>query len=315
MRLLLLHLDDALEPQADFVQSCLAAGAEGIDARAVGRDLRLWGRDQTLDHLRNQIFAQHDESGPVLTFMGSGDFHHVSALLVDYALRKETGPVTLIHLDNHPDWVRFNGGMHCGSWVNRALAHERIAKVITLGVCSDDLVSPGRKGAELGPLLSGRVELYPYAHPPSRVRGADTSGASFDLRSGMLRWKTIAAMGPQAFADHLMTRIETDAVYLTLDKDVLSSRDAVTNWDQGHMSLHYALHLIRRIGQRHRLVGADVTGDYSAPLYGGSVVSRLMKRAEIVIDQPWGRPSPETFNNLNSAANLALLEVFGEIMP
>ena len=97
-------------------------------------------------------------------------------------------------------------------------------------------------------------------------------------------------------------------------KDVLCSLDAVTNWDQGRMKLADVLHLLNEIGKSHRIIGADVTGDYSRPRYGGGVWTRLMKRGECLIDQPRDAPPDAEVVNVNSAANYALLDVFGAVM-
>ena len=48
---------------------------------------------------------------------GSGDFHHLSALLV----RRIPTPLTLVSFDNHPDWDIRPPRWCCGSWINRAL--------------------------------------------------------------------------------------------------------------------------------------------------------------------------------------------------
>jgi len=78
--------------------------------------------------------------------------------------------------------------------------------------------------------------------------------------------------------------------------------------------LPYLLALISEIGSRHRIIGADVIGDYSAPNYTGDFRTRLLKKAEIFVDQPHVRPKAETTRNINSAANHALLEVLAEYM-
>jgi len=292
------------------------AGARELNDKAGGREIRLWGRQASLDSLWRSLASAHPlgREKPRLSFMGSGDFHHVSALLLSLALEQRSKPVTVIHIDNHPDWVHFTGGIHCGSWVNSALANPLVAKVITIGVCSSDLRAPERKGANLVPLANGRLELYPFAHPPSRVKAAYGSGASFEQICGAIYWKSIAEFGEANFLDRLLTRIKTEAVYLTIDKDVLSKADAVTNWDQGCMRLPYVLWLISGIAERHRIIGADVTGDYSTPNYGGGLWMRAIKRAETVIDQPFQRSDIRSTRNINSAANHALLEVLGESM-
>jgi len=316
VQLLLLHLDDALELQPDFVRACKFAGAHQYFDKDAGREVRLWGKQNALANLGREIVKNTPATGkdPQLCFMGSGDFHHITAMLLDGALERQSGPATLIHFDNHPDWVTFDGGLHCGSWVNSALANANIQKVITIGVCSSDLRSPERKGANLHWLGEGKLELYPYEHPPSRVLADYGNGASYRQEKGALHWKSISEIGEENFIDRMLSRIRTEAVYVTIDKDVLAADDAVTNWDQGRMRLPYLLALISEIGSRHRIIGADVIGDYSVPSYTGSLRTKLMKRAEILIDQPRIRQGAETTRNINSAANHALLEVLAEYM-
>jgi hypothetical protein len=317
LQLLLLHLDDALELQPDFVRSCMMAGAHEVSDKESGSAIRLWGRRQALDAVWRNLAkaAPLAREGSRLCFMGSGDFHHVTALLLSLALERCRQPVTVIHIDNHPDWVHFDNGMHCGSWINKALEQPLVKKVITLGVCSHDLKSPERKGANLVPLSDGRLELYPYMHPPSKVKSSYGSGPSFSQIDGALHWQSISELGEANFVDRLLGRIQTEAVYVTIDKDVLSDADAVTNWDQGCMQLPYVLWLLSEIGEHHRVIGADVTGDYSTPQYGGDFYTRTMKKAEVLIDQPFRRRDMMATRNINSAANHALLEVLSELMP
>ncbi|WP_337270520.1 arginase family protein [Oryzifoliimicrobium ureilyticus] len=316
MQLLLLHFDDALELQPDFRHSCLMAGARELVDKENGGLVRLWAKQRALDEIYRALspLCSTIAKKPLLCFLGSGDFHHLSAMLVALATERNGRPVTIVHIDNHPDWVRFAGGMHCGSWINRALENPLIEKVVTIGVCSNDLRSPERKGANLANIASGKLELYPYAHPPSRVRAQYGEGASFSQVGNQIHWRTISEMGEANFMDRLLDRINTEDVYITIDKDALCLSDAVTNWDQGSMRLPYVLSIISEIGARHRIIGADVIGDYSRPAYSGPVFTRAMKRAEIVIDQPAARRQGETVRNINSAANHALLEVLSEAM-
>ncbi len=315
MQLCLLHLDDALESQPDFISACDKAGARQIQMKEDGRGIRLWGCWAGLDAFHDNMKKQWPEgNSPKLCFLGSGDFHHVTSFLLAQALENQPNLVTLIHFDNHPDWVNFEKGTHCGSWVNRALGHRQVQKVITIGVCSHDLRLPEWKGANLTLLSQALLELYPYDHAPSRVRHDYGVGASFEQVDGHLRWKTIRAIGEQNFIDHLLSRIKTKSVYLTIDKDVLAYEDAITNWDQGCMRLPYLLSLIREISRYHRIVGADVTGDYSSPVYSGSLWTKLSKHAEIFMDQPRVKLDSRQTANINSAANHALLEVLSEAM-
>ncbi|NTE54625.1 arginase [Agrobacterium tumefaciens] len=316
MQLLLLHLDDALELQPDFVRACTLAGACHHVDKSSGKAIRLWGRQKMLAELGRDIARSLPprSKGPQLAFIGSGDFHHVTALLLDAALERYPVSTTLVHFDNHPDWVNFEGGMHCGSWINSALSNANVAKVVTIGVCSSDLRNPERKGANLSWLRQGKLELYPYEHPPSRVKADYGNGASYRQDRGALHWNSISEIGEDNFIDRILSRISTEAVYFTIDKDVLAVDDAVTNWDQGRMRLPYLMALISEIGSRHHVIGADVIGDYSAPHYTGGLTTRLLKQAEIFIDQPRLRQAADVVRNINSAANHALLEVLAETM-
>ena len=315
MKLCLLHLDDALHAQSALMQTCARHGAQHIEAKQEGADIRLWGRREQYEHLQpllGDYFKRVNE--PTLFFMGSGDFHHVSALLLEEALKKNDGQVTLIHFDNHPDWVYFDDGIHCGSWVNRALESPKLAKVLTVGVCSKDLYLPDFKGGNLSLLSQGLLELFPYSHAPSYVRCDYGSGISHTQKDNRIHWQTIESWGEQAFLEFFLTRIQTKKVYITIDKDVLTHEHAHTNWDQGMMRLPFLLQMLREIGESHHVVGADVIGDYSTPHYTGSFWTRLKKHAEIWIDQPRAKQTQANMAALNSITNHALIEVFSEIM-
>jgi hypothetical protein len=58
---------------------------------------------------------------------------------------------------------------------------------------------------------------------------------------------------------------------------VLAREDAITNWDQGCMRMPYLLSLVKEIGKRHSVIGADVTGDYSTPRYSGAIALLIVK--------------------------------------
>jgi arginase family enzyme len=316
MQLVLLHLDEALDAQDEFLRAADLTGPWHIRLADDASAIRLWGKQPAMNRFRDRLL-QHfstDNRDARLVFIGSGDFHHVTTYLLSAALENHSEPVTLIHFDNHPDWVKFGNGIHCGSWINRALDHPQVAKLITIGVCSHDLKRPERDGADLNLFSRGLLELYPYEHAPSRVSGDYGSSASFEQLENSLRWKTIRDMGEGNFLEYLLTRIKTKSAYVTVDKDVLSAEDAVTNWDQGNMRMPYLLSMVREIGRRHTVIGADVTGDYSLPRYTGAPWTKIPKQVEILLDQPRSRPEPSLAANVNSAANKALLEAFSDVM-
>lgn len=298
MRPFFLHLDDALVRQPALLADGQGDGVE-LDGRLLGPGLRLWARDAELTALSGLLDAGTPaDDAPLLTFYGSGDFHHVAAVLIARVAARAGEPLTVVHVDNHPDWVRFRGGMHCGSWVGRAARCPGVARVLTIGPCSSDIRQGWRKGADLAIVRSGAVELYPF--------GRD--GAASHVAAGVSR-PTISALGETAFLDLLCGRISTEAVYVTIDKDALRAEDAASNWDQGDLSLDFLGRLIGRLGAERRIVGADICGDWSPAVYGGTAATRARKRIEAWLDQPRAAPSSAALA-VNEAANRALLAAF-----
>ena len=77
MSLFLMHLDDALERQPEFLAYARGRQAHEANFAPKARHLRLWGNQQKLDELRTEMQPHIDhatKSGPLVTFSGSGDF-------------------------------------------------------------------------------------------------------------------------------------------------------------------------------------------------------------------------------------------------
>jgi len=297
MRPAILQLDESLARQPALEADVRARGGRVLSARDLGPALRLWSRDATLDVLKRRLPACGEAEA---VFAGSGDFHHVTPILLERAIAAEGGPVTLIHFDNHPDWVRFARGRHCGSWVGRAARLPGVARVITVGVTSRDIGRAKAREGDLALVAEDRLDLFAWTAP---------DGGDEVVLEGRA-WPTIAAMGEEAFLARLDAAIPTSKVYVTLDKDVLRREDAVTNWDQGQASLEFVLAAIGRIAAARRLIGADVVGDWSKPVYGGGTAASLLKRGEAMLDKPWRHPKPACADQLNEAVNRRLLELF-----
>ena len=221
--------------------------------------------------------AETATGAPTVTMIGSGDFHHLAVLLIE----RVREPFTVIHFDNHPDWVRWAPRWHCGSWVNEALRLVQVEKIITLGPCSDDLVRPQLKGGNLGALASGKLVLLPWQHAPSRVWGAVAAGPGHRVEDGHLVWRNLAEDSSADNIAFILDQIDTNAIWFTIDKDVLPESEALTNWDQGQMPLRKLLDLIAGIGARKRIIGADICGEFSPP-----ALRNPFKRIESFMDRP-----------------------------
>jgi len=277
-------------------------------------DIRLWGNEKNIHALAEKLKKTIRSNGkPAVTFMGSGDFHHVTALLLECIL-PEKSKVTVIHFDNHPDWVHHKNGVHCGSWVNQANSLPQIEKIITIGVCSDDLKFPEFKGANLQAMSAGKLEIYPYFREPSQVFGQYGKGRGYRQRGRKIEWKNIEAEKPDEFIAETLESVSSSEVYITIDKDVLTHDDAITNWDQGRMRLPFLLKFLKKIMEKKNILGLDVTGDYSEPRYSGPWLTRLKKHIEIKLDQPRLSYDTITIAKRNSTSNLALLKLFAECL-
>lgn len=293
MKLRLLHIDGSLMAQPTLSGLAEQGRAQVVNLKAEADALRLWARRADMVALARRL----TEDGPPrgkgadITFMGSGDFHHLTALLV---ARHAGTPVSIVHFDNHPDWGKWPPAYHCGSWINRVLEMDHVAKLVTIGPCAGP-TWPQLKGANLQALTDARYELHPWRMGPSKVVGGRT-----------IRWNNLAEADWEGFAADLARRLPTEAVYVTIDKDVLHPDEAVTNWTQGEMRLDHVLACLRELAGCRRIIGLDVCGEY-APQHFPNPAKRLLAR----FDQP--RPPAMPDLSRNDLANARLLACVAEL--
>ena len=99
-------------------------------------------------------------------------------------------------------------------------------------------------------------------------------------------------------------------MWITIDKDVLASEDAATNWDQGGMRLNHLLHAIRALAARTRVLGIDVCGEFAKAPH-----RNWLKRWEAKSDQPPPQRWSEQDLLRNAHTNEALITLFEELFP
>jgi hypothetical protein len=242
------------------------------------------------------------ETVPNFTFYGSGDFHHVSLAL----LRRLRGPCNLLVLDNHPDWMRAVPLLHCGTWLYHAARLPHVGRIFHVGG-EVDFDNAYRWLAPWRELQSGKITVFPAKR---RFRRGRWRGVKNDpVRSGGTAPATSNYM-KQLLAPYAAD-LAARPLYISVDKDVLVEKEALVNWDSGHLclaELQTVLQVFLRAAHG-ALAGMDTTGDWS-PVRVQGPLRRLLDRTE----HPDIRVDPVVASQRNERANRLLLDtVLSEI--
>ncbi len=218
-----------------------------IDARLWGPRLRFCAPAAEMEGFAAACLAPW----PATRFVvyGSGDFHHVSALLV----RRQPEPLTLVSFDNHPDWDIRPPRWCCGSWINRALDWAHVERVAVWGCGNFECWGWHRLTGNLRAVRSGRLSVHPWA---------DERSAADQTRPGAITradWRERFL----AFAAGLAGR----SIYVTVDLDGLRAGEAVTNWENGRFAAEDVCWALDQLARAGRIVAGDVCGAYSPATY------------------------------------------------
>lgn len=265
VRSLLLDLDGSLTEQPGLRRRLANGAMRRLDARDLANKLRIVAGRAALDALESRLASDFPVANgpPPLIFYGSGDFHHLCALF----LKALPGPFLVLHIDNHPDWTSFPATWNCGAWVNRALELPGVRRVVTVGPASDDFVRPQFKFANLDAIRRGWLEVHPWRAPSSLLWGRRIVSPGCVTWKGRLVWRCLENRSWDSFVEEMDLRLPLMPVWVSLDKDALVPAEAVTNWDQGGLTLDAVLTLVHRLATRRRLLGMDVCGDHSPPVF------------------------------------------------
>jgi hypothetical protein len=237
---LVLDLDGAVQGLAGGHTIRLRNWEEAVRFGCSSKTWRAFGR--CLD----QVLA--GSYGTVL--VGSGDFHHVSHLLLTHC--RTPDPFDVVVLDNHPDNMRFPFGIHCGSWVSHAASLPQVRSIHVLGISSLDVAWQHAWENRLLPIMRGKLRYWTI--------GVDTGWARrLGLSRGFASFSDAGTLIDRFIADLPLNA--PGGVYLSIDKDVFAPHVASTNWDQGVLELDHARRLIGALSGR--LVGSDITGEVS----------------------------------------------------
>lgn len=237
----------------DFDQSVLPLpDSTRIDLTRWQEEIRFGCRLKSLRKLE-EATAPALAQQPRLVMMGSGDYHHLTHLLLE-RYRNLGQPLQLVVFDNHPDNMRYPWGIHCGSWVWHASRLPFIKQIHVLGITSTDVEVAHGWENHLRALRSGKVRYWCVGRNLDWMR-----------RLGIVHSRSFVSTTDMLGAFSEYNAAMTDPIYLSIDKDVLSAADAHTNWDQGVMRLTEMLDAIRPL--LGRIVAADVVGEVSSYRY------------------------------------------------
>jgi hypothetical protein len=296
MRARILDLDGSLTQQSLLMRR----------ARPTILPLQSWGPSLRMacSHRHFRRFEEHFtqlagsgcDRNPCLTFVGSGDFHHVSLAL----LRRLRGSCNLLVIDNHPDWMRGIPFLHCGTWLWHAARLPSVRRIFHVGG-EVDFDNYYRRLAPWSLLRSGKIIVGP---PRSRYRGCE--------------WQSIKHRPLRSRADRPADRADIEEwlapyradlascpLYISLDKDVLTADESVVNWDSGCLTVPEVLALLEtfRYVADGDLIGVDIVGDWS-PVRLEGFLRRLLHWTE----HPQQRIDANESARRNEALNVRLLE-------
>jgi arginase family enzyme len=196
--------------------------------------------------------------------------------------------LTVVLFDNHPDCMRPPHQFHCGTWVYSLARLEHVERIVIIGLESGDIAEDQFEKGDMESYLQRKVVLLPYQ--PVQV-GALTLKSGFEQHVFM------------GIAE-LLAEIETDNIYISVDKDCLRAADARTNWEQGSMPLSTVTAAIRALKAHKHVVGADTVGDFSPVRFR----SPLKWIASYLDRREHPREEMVIASRINAAANVQLIQ-------
>lgn len=215
-----IHFDETYYAQEKLLQNM----HEDLDFRQM-QHVNLFCEEESLMILKRQLQRRAQKG---ITFIGSGNYHYMTYLL----LKEMTEPFTLVLFDNHPDLGtgqnRGEGLLSCGSWVSYALKKIPLLQRVVI----------------IGPTTISQHQIH---HPQVVILPFD-GRHHYSLKS-------------------ILSLIHTQHVYISIDKDVLTKDEVATNWDQGIMNLNTLTHYLKTIITHKQIEGVDICGEeYISPV-------------------------------------------------
>ena len=204
------------------------------------------GSDCYCDDEAQAILGQQIESVGNNTigihFFDNGNYHYMSKLWTDCVQE----PFDLVVFDHHPDMQppRFEGILSCGGWVLEVLKNNPFVQSVTLIGVADHLVDEIREWITSLP-----------ADARNDVNGALLDRVKFIRESELKSELTDLS---SHFTSHIP---HSTSLYISIDKDALSTSEAATNWDQGSLTYEQLSATLTTLAQNHKILGIDICGE------------------------------------------------------
>ncbi len=179
-----------------------------------------------------------------INFLDNGNYHYMSAIM----LERVKEPFSLVVLDHHPDMQRpMFDILSCGGWVmDVALSNEFVRDIHVIGA-----------DRKLIDELDGDAAKRAVFHDLDEIFYED---------NGLIGVRGIESSFP---------------IYLSVDKDVISRDEIVTNWDQGDATANEVLRFIEwAAGAGQGLLGIDICGECAPEQEGCDIGAAILGNDE-----------------------------------
>lgn len=187
--------------------------------------------DEAVETIRKRIAEAGITDACGTHFFDNGNYHYMSKIWTDMIQE----PFSLVVFDHHPDMQepRFGNILSCGGWVKKVVEENPfVDNVVILGV-ADHLADEFRNDKVMIIRESEIVTLE--GRSPDRVH-------------------SILSHSPN--------------LYISIDKDALSTDNAATNWDQGSLDIAALKNIISGLAANHKILGIDICGERARDFAG-----------------------------------------------
>ena len=186
-----------------------------------------------LNKIMNNAVEAASSGNLGIHFFDNGNYHYMSKLWTD----RVQEPFDLVIFDHHPDMQppRFEGILSCGGWVKEVLEQNKFVQNILLIGVADHLVDEIREALSQtdNEHILGRVQFI----KESELRSLQDKILNSEFRN------------------------QNYPIYISIDKDALSTNEAATNWDQGSLTYEQLAETLRNLAESRKILAIDICGE------------------------------------------------------